>query len=212
MLIGIRKNFLIGSNDPPPNRQLTFQPDFIRIENLCGNWLSKFALPSLRSVHCPRVYIPPMTSSETLATDVRFTTLQRSRTEELEWLGLVAIDHSSAEHVFSGWCTNRDYQSWAAHEKFVVGDTLVFRYEKEYGVEKVTGEDYARCNTGAALYSFGGGETTISLASPGTGYFVCPGFNQCDRGMKVEITVETSNSTATPSESNYPCRSCILCC
>lgn len=89
----------------------------------------------------------------------------------------------TSEHVFSsGWCADRDYPRWAAGEKFVVGDTLgnsdqtsvsfsilVFKYEKQYNVERVTTEDYERCNPSVALYSNDCRETTITLPHLGNG-------------------------------------------
>ncbi|CAK9149422.1 unnamed protein product [Ilex paraguariensis] len=115
----------------------------------------------------------------------------------------------AVQHVVggsSGWTNSGDYATWAAGEKFNVGDTLLFNYDSSHSVDQVNQNDYDNCATGNALQSYNGGQTTITLKSPGSIYFICPSFGHCGGGMKLSVNVVAASTpvgggtpVATPS-------------
>ncbi|TMW96189.1 hypothetical protein EJD97_007769 [Solanum chilense] len=101
-----------------------------------------------------------------------------------------------------GWNQSGDYSTWASAQTFNVGDNLVFNYGGSHGVNVVSKDDYDNCNTGNALLSYAGGQSSIPLSSAGDMYFVCPTLNHCDTGMKLAIKVEGTSSATTPATPN----------
>eukprot|EP00250_Pteridium_aquilinum_P000724 c10876_g1_i1 orf=162-743(+) len=105
----------------------------------------------------------------------------------------------------SGW-TIMSYDSWLSGKTFVVGDTLEFVYTSAHDVVEVTESDYASCSGGSnTVYT--SGNTTYTLNSTGTVYFICTVPTHCSNGMKLAVPVEaasTSPSTPTPSTPTTP--------
>ncbi|KAK2650519.1 hypothetical protein Ddye_018008 [Dipteronia dyeriana] len=100
-----------------------------------------------------------------------------------------------------GWDVTTDLQTWAASQSFIVGDNLNFQYTTNHDVLEVTKANYDACTTSNAVQSYNGGNTVITLSSPGKRYFICGTAGHCSQGMKVEIdTLATSSPPpATPS-------------
>ncbi|KAE8038564.1 hypothetical protein FH972_011062 [Carpinus fangiana] len=86
----------------------------------------------------------------------------------------------------NGWTTGQDYATWAAGEKFVVGDTLLFNYDSSHKVDVVSQADYTACNTAKPTTSYQNGPTTVNLTTAGSMYFICPTSGHCAGGMKLE--------------------------
>ncbi|KAI8545498.1 hypothetical protein RHMOL_Rhmol07G0044400 [Rhododendron molle] len=97
------------------------------------------------------------------------------------------------------WNLKINYNAWAAGKTFTIGDTLVFTYTTEHAVDVVDQTEYASCNSWNALYSYTGGQTAISLATPGPMYFLCPIQGHCQAGMKLGITVVAVAAAASPT-------------
>ncbi|XP_058221731.1 uclacyanin-2-like [Rhododendron vialii] len=110
----------------------------------------------------------------------------------------------SAQHSVA-WNQGTDYSNYGAGQTFTVGDTLVFTYSTSHGVDVVGQSDYSNCNSGNALNSYSGGQTTITLTTPGTMYFMCPTFGHCQGGMKLSIpVVAAGGSTTSPATPTSP--------
>ncbi|XP_059459231.1 uclacyanin-3-like [Corylus avellana] len=108
----------------------------------------------------------------------------------------------------TGWNQAGDYVTWAAGEKFVVGDTLLFTYDSSHKVDVVSQADYTACNSGNAINSYQDGNTTVALSTAGSMYFICPTAGHCSGGMKLAVTVTAANppstSPTTPSPPGTP--------
>ncbi|KAK0591156.1 hypothetical protein LWI29_036287 [Acer saccharum] len=100
-----------------------------------------------------------------------------------------------------GWDTNTDLQTWATSQSFSVGDNLNFQYTTNHDVLEVSKADYDACTSSNAVQSYNGGNTVITLSSPGKRYFICGTAGHCSQGMKLEVdTLATSSPpSATPS-------------
>ncbi|KAL1809219.1 hypothetical protein ACET3Z_026209 [Daucus carota] len=106
------------------------------------------------------------------------------------------VDHTVGGS--GGWDQGVDFTTWAAGEKFVVGDNLVFTYGSSHSVDEVSASDYSSCSSSNPIKSYTGGKNTVALTKTGPIYFLCPSFGHCAGGMKVTITVSAA-STPTPS-------------
>ncbi|GLU00364.1 hypothetical protein SLE2022_177410 [Rubroshorea leprosula] len=108
----------------------------------------------------------------------------------------------------NGWNQGVDYNSWTQGKTFNVGDTLLFTYGGNHGVDVVDKSDYDNCVSSNALNSYSNGNTTVTLSKAGSMYFMCPTLGHCSSGMKLEVTVGSSSSsppgTTTPSGTTTP--------
>ncbi|XP_058106263.1 uclacyanin-3-like [Magnolia sinica] len=103
----------------------------------------------------------------------------------------------------NGWTTGVNYVSWASGKNFAVGDTLLFTYGSNHGVDEVSQVDYNNCNSNNAISSASGGSTPITLTNTGSRYFLCPTFGHCGQGMRLAVTVGGANTT-TPTTPSTP--------
>jgi len=85
------------------------------------------------------------------------------------------------------------YASWAANKTFVVGDTLLFVYNRaSHNVLSVTPADYADC-TLTSTNKFQTGNDSIALIA-GENSFLCGIPGHCGYGQKLSVNV----TAATP--------------
>ncbi|XP_020148025.1 mavicyanin [Aegilops tauschii subsp. strangulata] len=102
-----------------------------------------------------------------------------------------------------GWVTGVDYSGWTSGKSFAVGDTLVFSYaSKVHTVTEVSQGGYTSCSGSNALANDDSGATTVTLATPGTHYYICNIPGHCASGMKLAVTVAGGGSSpggSTPS-------------
>ncbi|KAJ1290042.1 hypothetical protein BS78_02G211800 [Paspalum vaginatum] len=100
-----------------------------------------------------------------------------------------------------GWTTGGvDYSTWASGKSFAVGDTLLFRYvSKAHSVTEVSKSGYDSCSGTNALSDDESGATTVTLAAPGTRYFICNVPGHCASGMKLAVTVSATRSGTAAS-------------
>nr|CAB3453657.1 unnamed protein product [Digitaria exilis] len=104
-----------------------------------------------------------------------------------------------------GWTTGVNYNSWASSKSFAVGDTLVFDYvAKAHTVTEVTKSGYDTCSGANKLSDDDSGSTTVTLATPGTHYFICNIPGHCSSGMKFAITVSATRSAGTGASAGAP--------
>jgi len=104
-----------------------------------------------------------------------------------------------------GWSqTAGSYATWAAGQTFLVGDTLLFTYGSNHGVDVVSEADYTNCNSGNAINSYIGGSTTIALPNVGQMYFICPTAGHCAGGMKLAVNVTAASGTPPTTSPTTP--------
>ncbi|KAL6544446.1 hypothetical protein OROMI_023308 [Orobanche minor] len=116
------------------------------------------------------------------------------------------------------WAVPKDhnvalYNQWAEHNRFRIGDKLLFVYAAgEDSVLHVTEDDYTRCNTGAPLEKFTDGRTVIEFNQSGPHYFISGVVDKCHRNEKLVVVVmadrsknnNTNGTAETPSPSPSP--------
>ncbi|XP_016433657.1 cucumber peeling cupredoxin [Nicotiana tabacum] len=117
---------------------------------------------------------------------------------------LVQLTTAQTVHVVGdniGWTIPNSgasvYTTWAAGKTFMVGDTLVFNFEKDqHDVLQVPKASFDGCSSqnaiGSAIMSV---PANITLDSAGDHYYICTFGRHCQNGQKLAITV---SSTGTP--------------
>eukprot|EP00249_Psilotum_nudum_P002156 c15050_g2_i1 orf=228-749(+) len=104
----------------------------------------------------------------------------------------------------AGWgLSGVDYSTWAGRYQYKVGDSLFFQYAAgSHSVLQVSQPDFQTCTTTNPISSDNSaGNTVVTLASPGTYYFICGFPGHCGQGMKFGISVNPSNGI-NPSSPN----------
>ncbi|CAM6097886.1 unnamed protein product [Calypogeia fissa] len=94
------------------------------------------------------------------------------------------------------------YTSWPTAYAFNVNDTLQFFYDATHNVLPMPQNS---CDSSlATVPAFTGGNTTITLNTTGTKYYICSTPHHCDQGMKLIITVGGAASTPLSSPATGP--------
>ncbi|KAK8961550.1 hypothetical protein KSP40_PGU013410 [Platanthera guangdongensis] len=128
-------------------------------------------------------------------------------------LVILAGKSASAAKVYTvgdsiGWTilNNPNYTAWVSGKTFHAGDTIVFKYNKQFhNVLEVTKADYAACKNGSPLAEYTTGDDSITLKTAGHHYFICGVPGHCQLGQKVDIsTVGGKASAPTPAPSGAP--------
>ncbi|XP_039114845.1 lamin-like protein [Dioscorea cayenensis subsp. rotundata] len=96
-----------------------------------------------------------------------------------------------------GWAPNVNYTDWASHERFFVGEWLVFYYQKGmYDVVQVNSTAFDRCSAENAIMNWSRGHSfAFQLKDAGNYYFICSR-GQCYNGMKLSILVHETPAPA----------------
>ncbi|XAR51701.1 hypothetical protein NMG60_11006412 [Bertholletia excelsa] len=91
----------------------------------------------------------------------------------------------------SGWTKDVNYTEWASHERFYVGDWLLFLFDKHYfNVLEVNKTSYEQCNDRYFITNITrGGRDVFNLTQAKPYYFLSSG-GYCFNGMKMAISVE----------------------
>ncbi|KAF3787621.1 Blue copper protein [Nymphaea thermarum] len=116
---------------------------------------------------------------------------------------LLAVPISATDYTVgdtSGWTLGVDYNNWVSGKTFQVGDRLVFTYGSTHTVDEVNQASYASCSSSSPISSATDGNTTITLNTAGTHYFICAISGHCQQNMKVQIPV-TGSAAGSPSGS-----------
>ncbi|XP_009612608.1 uncharacterized protein LOC107807716 [Nicotiana tabacum] len=103
-----------------------------------------------------------------------------------------------------GWDQTSDLQSWAASQKFFVGDKITFSYAPSHTVLEVTKAQYDSCDNTNPIAIYSGGMTVITLASVGKRYFICGTGGHCSSGMKLEVNILVKASPPPPAKPATP--------
>ncbi|KAJ7978820.1 early nodulin-like protein 1 [Quillaja saponaria] len=113
----------------------------------------------------------------------------------------------------SGWVVPKSknddqlYNQWASKNRFIIGDTVHFKYKKD-SVLVVTQEEYEKCKSSHPLFFSNNGDTVFKFERPGLFYFISGVTGHCERGLQMIIKVlepalppqsETENSTTLDS-------------
>ncbi|CAN1321890.1 Early nodulin-like protein 1 [Linum perenne] len=80
------------------------------------------------------------------------------------------------------------YNEWASQNRFLVGDSVRFRYKKD-SVMEVSEEGYKSCNSSHPKYFSNSGNTVYELDHSGPYYFISGTARHCDKGQKMIIKV-----------------------
>ncbi|KAI5065437.1 hypothetical protein GOP47_0020132 [Adiantum capillus-veneris] len=85
-----------------------------------------------------------------------------------------------------GWNLGVDYQSWASQFNFQQGDTLYFKYQAgAHNVMQVSQSDYNTCTFKTPITKDDGeGNSTVTLQSSGSFFYICGVPGHCPGGMK----------------------------
>ncbi|KAL8124352.1 mavicyanin-like [Apium graveolens] len=82
------------------------------------------------------------------------------------------------------------YITWAASQKFAIGDTLVFNFESElHTVAEVTEAAYNECNSQNPISEWTKGPASVPLKSSGKHYYLCSVPGHCMAAQKLAINV-----------------------
>ncbi|KAI4985395.1 hypothetical protein ZWY2020_018025 [Hordeum vulgare] len=114
----------------------------------------------------------------------------------------VATEHKVGDD--KGWTLNFNYTAWADTKQFVVGDTLVFKYNNAaHNLVEVGGPDFLSCTKPANAVVWATGEDRVTLDKAGRKWFFCAVDQHCLNGMKLKITIlETAPPSPQPAPTN----------
>ncbi|KAK8652528.1 hypothetical protein V6N13_126559 [Hibiscus sabdariffa] len=99
-----------------------------------------------------------------------------------------------------GWSPNVNYSEWSDHERFYVGDWLLFNFDKRYfNVLEVNQTSYENCNDQGFIKNITrGGRDVIELTEARPYYFLSSG-GYCYNGMKVAVDVAAAEAAPAPA-------------
>ncbi|XP_039141320.1 uclacyanin-2-like [Dioscorea cayenensis subsp. rotundata] len=99
------------------------------------------------------------------------------------------------------WSQGVNYDTWGSEKTINVGDTLEFKYGASHSVVEVSSDYYNACSYSNTDQVHTDMDTTITLSTPGTHYFICGTPGHCSGGMKLAVSVSgsSSGSPLTPS-------------
>ncbi|TVU16538.1 hypothetical protein EJB05_40108 [Eragrostis curvula] len=80
------------------------------------------------------------------------------------------------------------YNEWASKNRFLVGDTVHFKYKKD-SVMVVTEDDYNNCRATHPIFFSNNGDTSVELDRPGLFYFISGVAGHCERGQRMIVKV-----------------------
>lgn len=92
----------------------------------------------------------------------------------------------------NGWSTqpSEDYKQWSGRLRFLINDTLSFKYAKETdSVVVVSKDDFDKCNAAKPIQKLDGGDSTFKFDRSGPFYFITSNKTNCDQGQKLVIVV-----------------------
>ncbi|KAL6543082.1 hypothetical protein OROHE_010602 [Orobanche hederae] len=89
------------------------------------------------------------------------------------------------------------YNEWAAKNRFHIGDTLYFKYEKD-SVLVVNSADYSTCNTSNPISKFEDGNTVFKFDRSGLFYFISGHPGHCKLGQRLIVRVMHPSNIGAP--------------
>ncbi|KAL8166216.1 hypothetical protein V2J09_007715 [Rumex salicifolius] len=115
-------------------------------------------------------------------------------------------------HKFSvggrdGWIVHpsEDYSHWSNRNRFLVNDTLFFKYkEGEDSVLEVKKDDYYNCNTSNWVLKNENGSSVFKLDRSGPFFFISGVKEHCDNGQKLLLIVLSEKHSRAASPAAHP--------
>ncbi|KAL1548941.1 mavicyanin-like [Salvia divinorum] len=103
------------------------------------------------------------------------------------------------------------YDKWAQKNRFVIGDSIVFKYDRKLdSVVEVSEADYKTCSRLHPVKSYDDGNTRIALDKSGPHFLISGADGHCEKGQKLEIRVLSAHHhhhhAAAPSPSSLIAR------
>ncbi|KAI3466415.1 hypothetical protein Pfo_023078 [Paulownia fortunei] len=95
------------------------------------------------------------------------------------------------------------YNEWAAKNRFHIGDTVYFKYQKD-SVLVVNSADYLNCNTSHPISKFEDGSTVFQFDRPGFFYFISGQPGHCKSGQRLIIRVMHPSEVEAPELAPSP--------
>ncbi|XP_045800728.1 early nodulin-like protein 2 [Trifolium pratense] len=95
-----------------------------------------------------------------------------------------------------GWAVkpSKWYGQWAENNRFLINDTLYFKYTKgSDSVLVVSKKDYYSCNIGNAIQKLDGGDSTFTFDKSGPFFFISGNVENCKQGEKLIVVVLSPN-------------------
>ncbi|KAJ7974713.1 Early nodulin-like protein [Quillaja saponaria] len=90
------------------------------------------------------------------------------------------------------------YNEWASENRFLVGDSIRFRYKKD-SVMEVTEADYKICNSTHPNFFSNTGNTFFRFEHSGAFYFISGVSGHCEKGQRVIVKVMLPEESMTDS-------------
>ncbi|CAA7036723.1 unnamed protein product [Microthlaspi erraticum] len=80
---------------------------------------------------------------------------------------------------------------WAEHKEFHVGDSLIFKYDRNVSdVTQVSdAQEYEFCNSSSPKAVYNTGHDIVTLTEPGSHYFISSNHSQCVTGQRLHVLV-----------------------
>ncbi|KAI7758092.1 hypothetical protein M8C21_002083 [Ambrosia artemisiifolia] len=95
--------------------------------------------------------------------------------------------------------STNELNTWAQHERFKIGDSIVFKYDsKTDSVLRVEEGDYKKCIKSKPINEYNDGNTTIDLNKSGAFFFISGADGHCEKGEKLEIRVLSHKHSVPP--------------
>ncbi|CAL5024785.1 unnamed protein product [Urochloa decumbens] len=96
------------------------------------------------------------------------------------------------------------YNQWASKNRFLVGDIVHFKYDKEEdSVMVVTEDDYNNCRATHPIFFSNNGDTEVELDRPGVFHFISGVEGHCERGQRMVVKV-VGQGTPPPAPPSPP--------
>ncbi|KAL0399117.1 UNVERIFIED_CONTAM: Early nodulin-like protein 1 [Sesamum radiatum] len=95
------------------------------------------------------------------------------------------------------------YSEWAAKNRFHIGDTVYFKYQKD-SVLLVSSDDYLTCNTLNPISKFDDGSTVFQFDRSGLFYFISGQPGHCRSGQRLVIRVMHPSEMEAPELAPSP--------
>ncbi|KAI3828241.1 hypothetical protein L1987_02338 [Smallanthus sonchifolius] len=134
--------------------------------------------------------------------------------KSLWFLMAISIASISSSHAYTfqvggkdGWTLHpsESYNNWAARLRFLINDTLHFKYDgSSDSVLVVNKGDYDGCNTNNPITKLDGGDSTFKFNRSGPFYFITGNKSNCDQGQKLTVVVLALRNQSPPPSAATP--------
>ncbi|CAI9089377.1 OLC1v1023942C1 [Oldenlandia corymbosa var. corymbosa] len=107
-----------------------------------------------------------------------------------------------------GWVLNpkEEYNQWASRMRFLINDTLIFKYEKGHDtVLEVNKDDYFNCYKEKPLQALKDGDSVFKFDRPGPFFFISGHADNCAKGQRIiTVVLHPRNPPPAPAPVQVP--------